>query len=333
MSMAYNGFVGLGKETAWGTSVSRATFLRFMSFEFQHNPNITPLEHSQSRYMHGSMFANYDFKFAGRFESRPDALGEFFRSMFSVEPVSTNPGTLAYNHVFTPSPEGTTPILAPYTVESRFGTANVAEVGSGGLVNEMTVAWDNNMVFIDVAGMCRKPSTGAPTALGSYAPSRPFMYHQLELTPNTFFGDGTNAKGVRSGSIQFVDETTQEWASQDRFFERPERGRLRANVQLQMVFDDLRDMRRHWDDAGVTTEPVAVDAPERALNFKWVGSEIEAGQNYEMEFDFTKMVMQPPQKPQSAGEQILQTVVLTASYDEGASKFMTARLKNTVDAY
>src|SRR5688572_1304711 len=127
MAMAFNGFVALGKESTWGTAVARTQFLRFLNFDFQHNANVTPLEHSQSRYMHGAMFANYDFKFQGRFEARPDALGEFFRSMFSIEPVTTTPvgATDARLHEWIPSVQGQTPVIKPYTMEARYGTANV----------------------------------------------------------------------------------------------------------------------------------------------------------------------------------------------------------------
>lgn len=335
MAMAYNGFVALGKETTWGTPVARTDFLRFLSFDFQHNPGVMPLENSQNRYTNGAVFANYQLGFSGRFEARVGALGPFFRSMFSVDPVTTTPvgATLARLHTFTPSPEGNTPVLKPYTLEARYGTANVSDVGSGGIVNELTIAWDNNMVAADVSGVCKKPQTAAPTALGTYTPDRPLMYHNLAITPDTFFGNGTDPKGVRSGSIQFVDEAAVNFNSQDRFMEKPERGRLRANLQFTMTFEDHRDMKRFWDDAGVDTEPTDTDAPERAINLTWTGAEIESGHNYEMGFDFTKVIMQPPQKPQTAGEQIIQTVGLTASYDSSLNRLFQAHLKNTVTAY
>lgn len=334
MAMAFNGFIGLGKETDWGTEVARTSFLRFLSFDFQHNPNLTPLRHSQSRYQHGAMFANYDYKFSGKFEARPDALGEYFRSIFSVEPVTTNPGTLAYEHHYIPSPEGSTPILAPYTQEARFGTAGVSEVGTGGLPTELAVTWDNNLVTVDVAGISKEPiALDTPTASPSYAGSNPLMFHQLSLTPDTFFGDGTDPHCVRGGSIQIQDTTTEDWCNQERFLEPPERGALNVQVQLQMTFKDMRDCRRYWSENGTDDSPTASRAPERALSLQWSGDEIEPGHNFEMGFDFTKLVMQPPQKPMQSGNQILQTVVLNASYDEGASKLMDAHLKNTVASY
>lgn len=332
MAMAYNGFVALGKESTWGTEVARTQFIRFLQAQFTDNPGWTMPPHSQSRYEHSAYPGPYESMLSATMECRSDAVGEILRSLFWADPVTTNPGTLAYEHTYTPPDQGTTPVVKPYSAELRYGTANIAQLGVGGFVDGATFQWDDRMVTTAIEMPCKSPKEVSPTAAPSYASVAPFLFQNITLTVDP---DGApTSRTIRGGSLQISNNSVKDRSSGSRFIEPPEAGAFQAQLQFSQKMTNLQDLKDLWSDDGTASEPEDFcEAFTRHVRLTFNGCEIEPGQNHELEFDLPAVMVAQPSYPLSGRDEIVESLTLQALYDDATSKVLSARLKNTTTSY
>lgn len=278
MAMSYNGFIALGKETAWASRVARTRFMRFLQAEFVNNPNWVVSNHSQSRYTHGAYPGMYEHVLRATVEARADTLGEILRSLFWVEPVTTHPGTLAYEHLFIPPDSETTPTIKSYTPELRYGTANISEVGAGGWIDTATFAWDDAMLTVAFEMPSHSPSLDTPTASPSFSDVAPFMFHQLTMIFVDPDDETNNIEvPIRNGSLAINNNATKNRPSGSRFLEAPEAGAFTATLQFSRKMTDLQDLKDMWSADGDLDEidPNFCEAKQRHVRFLWEGCLIE----------------------------------------------------------
>jgi len=94
--------IGVAKEVAWGTPIAATDYLKFNSENMA-----LVIEENLSAQLHARRDEPESYEGLGRVmgdtvhEVHPNGLGYILRSWFG-QPVTTKPGTLAYQHVFTP---------------------------------------------------------------------------------------------------------------------------------------------------------------------------------------------------------------------------------------
>jgi hypothetical protein len=185
MALGMNGFIGIGKETTWGTPVSSSDFLKFSSESLEHT--IEQLREDEIRGVRAAP-PDYEGVWGVRgdivFPVRPTTIGHFLRSALGA-PNTSGAGS-NYTHTFLPSSSAFSAdcYLPPYTIEVYRDMGAQAFQYAGCVVNELTFEFGISSKIVKCTASIIGKTAAAVAKSGtlSWEAYDPFLWHQISAT-------------------------------------------------------------------------------------------------------------------------------------------------------
>lgn len=316
----YGGFIGLGKQTSYGTKVSVSDFLPFIDAEISDSHGEIWSEASWSRYDRTPQLGKYDVRMSGTVEVRPDDAGLLFLGLFSDLTSEQQGATSAYKHTFQPQLS-----LTYLTAQLKYGTANVAEEIDSLALTEFSLEWAFEILTASFEGLGKKSAKVTP-ASATFSNLNPFLFHQATVTL------GGSQVGVRSGRVSFTNAVDEDdYESGSRYRAGAEPGKLAGEVELELYFTDLSMVQKFWGSASAT-EPQDTPATY-ACNIKFEGTVIEDPYKYTVEVDIPKLFLTAVDRPISGQDKIIQRVHGRVVVDDESADLPSLILINTETSY
>ena len=180
------GFIGLGKETTFGTPVAATDYILALSENITLTKDRFELTNINNRFTEPDDMAGLD-RYAGQvvFPSDPTALGFFLRSVFGTMSGSVVLSGFLWKNEFTTALadfSANSPV-PPYTFEV-FRDVTSSNQYAGGVVNQLTLASQVNQELRVSAGMIFKTSSVIAKSAASYvsSPTYPFAFDTASIS-------------------------------------------------------------------------------------------------------------------------------------------------------
>jgi len=314
--------IGIGKETEWGTPVAATNYLKFTSETL--NLAIEELIRSSISGRRDEPQSISGLKsLAGNtvHQVHPEYLGMILRSWFG-DPVTTHPGTLAYQHVFTPSDTDFSDDCTgrPYTLEvfRDIGSANAFQL-SGMVANTLAFAFG---VGEKVLGLTTSWLGKSLAKLTKTSPvletTDPFKWSQSIIKIAT----------VAEGNLETLGFTLESGLAAIPLLNN-------TDVVAKIIGDDFRTGTMaasflvhdavQWDDFSSYTT--------RAWEITFTGPEIETAQNFSLKFEFPKVLFTAYPINVGGPAKIVVPGTAKIKYDSSAGFMARITLKNTTVSY
>lgn len=323
---ALKGYLGVGK-AASGSDLSfspvvRDRFCRYVDLEFVESQSEEIDPTSGRAEPEEAFLGPYDSRLRGTLEGTSEgAIGYLLRSLMGT--VSTGAAvTGAYPHTFTKADS-----LASanrLTFEKKYGTIAEAEYANG-VVKSMR--YDFNQRGMSRWGFEALTTNPVYTA----SPTSPTL--PAALTTRWSFGMHTFTFGgatrrIRGGSVEIDNNAyDDDFDTTSRSRRDADYGEFNVNVSLDMLFDDLTDLRRFWGGAALTG-PANVPALYECNVKAEHPTAIAGAEKHTVEFDMDKLFITGVTRRLSAKDVIMQTITGRALYD-ATNGAVTVKLKNT----
>jgi len=211
------GYIGIAKETTWGTAVEPSTFLEFVSESITKSINpIVSSANINTRFKKDIYQGSIDISGGFSIEVNPDNIGLLIGATLGSESTAQVDTTTAYDHTFTPA--GIATALPSLTIE--VGRAIKQMRYSGCMVNSMKLSAAVNSILtaeFDILGKNEDDTVSAATP--SYSSKKPYVYHwgtiKIDTTTvayvksfefsysNNLFADGYALDGNQTRAILY----------------------------------------------------------------------------------------------------------------------------------
>ena len=257
-----NAYIGIGKETTWGTAVAPTTFLEFTDESIV--KVINPIEpgalvgtrFKNGLYMTGSIDINGNFSI----EVNPDNIGLLLGATLGAETTTQVGTTTAYDHEFTPADT-----LIPLSIEVGRDVASAASKAfrySGCEINTLALSCDINSILKAEFGILGKDETEETAATPSYSTKLPYVYTMgtvkidstavayvksvtLNLNNNLYadryvLNGGQNRTGTQPQSSDITGSLDMEWTT-DAYVERT-KYLAGTDAALELIFTSTEEI-------------------------------------------------------------------------------------------
>lgn len=316
IGVGYNGYIGIAKETTWGTAVAPTTFLEMLDESIV--KVITPIEHGAlvgSRFKPGiDITGAIDINGSFSIEVNPDNIGLLLAAALGSEGAATQVGTTtAYDHDFTPGDS-----LIPITIEVGRDVASASGKAfryAGGMINTMALSCDINAILKAEFGILAKDESEESEATPSYSTKLPFVY-----TMGSVKIDGSAVAYVKSLSINLNNNLFG-----DRYVLNA--SQLRAGIQPQGS-DLTGSMDLEWTTDAYAERTKYLAGTDAALELIFTSTEeIESGYYYTLTLSIPH-VKYKKADANIGGKDIIPFAVDWEAWKSGATDIMTVTLRD-----
>ena len=181
IGVGHKSYVGVGKETTWGTAVSPTIFLEFLDESIE--KNIEPIKSgalvgdrfNKSLLLSGSIDIAGDFSI----EVNPDNIGLLLGATLGAETTTQVGATTAYDHVFTPAAA-----IIPLSVEVGRDIASASDKAfrySGCAINTLALSCELNSILKATFGILGKDESEETAASPTYSSRLPYIYQMGKI--------------------------------------------------------------------------------------------------------------------------------------------------------
>jgi hypothetical protein len=179
MSIAGLGYVGLKKESTFGTPVTVDSFIPVKSFEPNQDPqNYYPEQIRNSRSKAQGIPMGLQNEVSSEMDAEPQSIGHFLLASLGKVVSSANAGFVgSYDHVFTPANT-----LPSYTLEGSNGT--MTRTLSGSKLDTLTLAVEaggDGTLTLESEWRVKSVADKAAASTPSYSDKKPFVFHKVTV--------------------------------------------------------------------------------------------------------------------------------------------------------
>lgn len=315
--MAAKRYIGIGKETSYGTAVAATRYVEAVD-TFQPDPGVVILDPVAQRARKDKVLTKFRARGnIGAWEVKPeDIIGEALYGVLGAVSSAQQGGTSAYKHTFTPADT-----IKSWTL--RKGVELNELVYPGCLFNQLTFQTRHPEILkaiLEVFGVGAAPSKvslGTPT----FSALQPFVYHQCTIT----LAGSDKSTLVYDASVVINNNIPiNRGGHGNKYIPKIRVGDRVVNGKLSTYFDETDQY-----DAFIA-------GTEFTLNLKWVGATIEGSYKYTLELDLAKCVYRSRGAPEI--KSIKEPLAVDAPFDalyktDSYNAEMKAYLTNTITSY
>jgi hypothetical protein len=317
--LAANRYVGIGKETIYGTAVAASRYVEAPD-SFQPDPGVTILDPFAYRARQYQQLTKFRARGnIGGWKFLPECIiGEALYGVLGAKSSAQQGGTVAYKHTFTPADT-----LVSWTL--RKGVELTELVYPGCLFNKLTINSKHGELveaILEVLGVGAAPTKvalGTPT----FSTLQPFSYHQATI----LLAGSDKSTMVYDLSVAIDNNIPIDKGGHgSKYFPKIRVGNRLVNGKLSTFFDETNQY-----DAFIA-------GTEFTLNNKWVGAQIGAtAYYYTLELDLPRCVYNSKGAPEI--KPLAEPLVVDAPFDALYSTVgaynaeIKAYLTNTITAY
>lgn len=323
MTMAFNGFIGIGQEgETMGTPVTPTEFARFIDADITHDNSAIPLENSGVREEDDMVLGPYICNPSALIEVRPDNIGEILFNLMGLEYPTRQGATSAYSHRFEARDHP-----RYITWEQAFGKTGHSERVTSVKINETVFEWADRILTANVSGIGQKAEKVSMTT-PNFTATQPFMFHQCTVT----LAEATAI--VKSGRITVNNNVTEDgFGSGSMFRQSCDIGKFEVTTEFELNFAGMEQVQEFWGSASAT-EP-SVTPQYHADKIEFVGPDIVGASPYKytLTFNLPRHFLEALSAPMHAKDQIIQRIGGRALYKTGDLRSMNIVLINETTAY
>lgn len=264
--LGHASFIGFGLETTYGTAVSRTLFLRFLEENlslkqaYVNKPTLGYTSQVQGRRTKGKASVDGSFRFQFGFNGAETLLKNALGAV-----ATTNPGTLAYQHTFTPA--DSLPVGLTFEVSRDAANIGTAYAYDGCKIERLTLRQEMEDILACEVAIQGQDETKVSASSPSYPTFAGVEHHML--TTCTIDGNTVKARNVEVNIENAFDTDNYNLGSRSRT-QLHRNGTRRVSGKMEIEFD------------GATQYDHFRDMDEVATVIGWNGGtdSIESGQDY-----------------------------------------------------
>jgi len=312
--LAEKRYVGLGKETTFGTAASATRYIESVESIVPDQGWIIPTPVAQRAYRKKNLGKYRGSGNIGEVNVEPENIGELLQAvMGNGSDNKSNPATGVYLHTFTPQDT-----LDGYTV--RIGVEQAERILPGCLCNSLKFRFPHEDNVKAVAAILHGGAIEAKGTLGTPTLSTLQPFPVAPVTTLTIAASDKKAY-VYDGEITIDNKIPDRDSLGSRFMPKIRQGERLVAGKISAYFDETTEYDRFL--AGT----------EFALIVKWEGPVISGAYKYYLEFHLEKCVYLKDAAPHVTS--ISEPLVIDApfqSFYDSTWKDITVALQNTVSA-
>lgn len=313
------GYVGIAKESTFGTAVAPANFLPVKSAEANTDPqNYYPEEIRSSRAKNKVVPMGQKHEASTELDAEPNNLGHFLLAALgnvaSVQPDDVGNPTV-YDHVFTPGN-----VLPSYTLE-MYDTLMIRRI-AGSKLDTLSLAVEaggDGVLTAEGSWFAQSIADEAAAASPSYNDQLPFSFNGVDVTKG-----GSATTEVRSMELEISNNLKDDHyvlSSSKNVSEIPE-GMREVTGSVEMFFKSKADYTAFM--AGT----------KDSLKFTFTGAIISGTYSEKLILDLPDISYDAFEVPlDGPDDEIVATMEFTALYDSNSAYEVQATLTNTITAY
>ena len=303
-------YLGVGKQSAWGTSVAPTEWLDPITIDIKTEKEPLQLRTISNRlvqkFLEGKIVVTGDIETP----ANPEAIGLLLLATFGN--VSSTAQTASTQHVFTPKTKyDEVPPFLTLEIGSDNVYRRILDVIGASLAIEFPPGEIVSCRF-SILGSKEESSTEQSP---SFPDARPFTANDATVTLG-----GASAE-LRALSIEFNNNpsTDHHHVIGSRYLTRHELGDLEVTGSMDLLFDSRDELDRFLND------------DETSLTIDLIGETISGDEKYELKIELPVIIYSAWGAPVNVGEQIIQSIDFVARKPDSGDIKVT--LVNTVSSY
>ncbi|MHC1624032.1 MAG: phage tail tube protein [Candidatus Methanospirareceae archaeon] len=302
-------YLGIGKQSAWGTATSPTEWLDPISIDVKTEKEPLQLRTISSRlvqqFLEGKIVVTGDIEAP----ANPEAIGLLLLATFGN--VSSTAQTASTKHEFTPKTKyDEIPPFLTLEIGSDNVYRKVLDVIGASLAIEFPPGEIVSCRFSILGSKEESSAEQSP----SFPTVRPFTANDAIITLG-----GASAE-LRALSIEFNNNPRSDHhVIGNRYLPRHELGDLEVTGSMDLIFDSRDELDDFLNDT------------ETSLTIDLVGPEIASGENYELKIELPVIIYSAWGAPVRTGEQIIQSIDFVARKPDSGDIKVT--LVNTIESY
>ncbi len=309
-------YLGLAKETTYGTALAPTTFMRILGETMKFNPNYVYHRTVEGgRRLQTAQAARQMSKGAIRFMPVYDkGLGEILNMLFGKDTVTNIDVGVRWQHVFEPLPTITTQNMPSYSIEKGLDDITAERYPGCSVARLRITANAGDFVVMETEVFGKQPST--QTLAASLAFSALDYLNAGQVVTQTLAG--VTAK-FEQFSVDILGGAVPAFKPGSK---QPD------SIDIEPVMVTASFVTRFLSSADLTD---FLNAVQKALVYKWQGSALGTG-NYSLQLDLPKLNFDEGDVVVTEQERLVQARSVTALEDP-VNGLIKMTLNNGVSAY